>query len=148
MQSGDLKSIILDKISKIRDPEIPTITILDLGLIYDVKIDNEKIIVEIRKTYSSCPALELIKLSIENDLKEMGIKNYEVKWIYSPPWKSSDITPRGRKALKDAGICPPDEEACPYCNSKNVILQSEFGPTKCRMIYYCNDCKNPFEKIR
>ncbi|MEO0218030.1 MAG: phenylacetate-CoA oxygenase subunit PaaJ, partial [candidate division WOR-3 bacterium] len=85
---------------------------------------------------------------IENDLKEMDIKNFEVRWIYSPPWRSSDISEKGRKALKEAGICPPDEEQCPYCDSKNVKLMSEYGPTRCRMIYYCNDCKNPFEKFR
>jgi ring-1,2-phenylacetyl-CoA epoxidase subunit PaaD len=148
MLSGDLKEKVLEKISKIKDPEIPTISILDLGLIYDIKLENEKLLVLIRKTYSGCPALDLIKKSIENYLKEMNIENFEVKWIYSPPWRSSDITENGRKALKEAGICPPDEERCPYCNSENVELKSEFGPTKCRMIYYCKNCKNPFEKIR
>ncbi|MCX7947122.1 MAG: phenylacetate-CoA oxygenase subunit PaaJ [candidate division WOR-3 bacterium] len=138
----------MEKISRIKDPEIPTISILDLGIIHDIKVLENKVIVEIKKTYTNCIALDLIKLSIENDLKDMNINDFEVVWVYSPPWRSSDITPRGKIALKEAGICPPDEETCPYCNSKNVVLKSEFGPTRCRMIYYCNNCKNPFEKFR
>jgi len=148
MQSGNIKDLILEKISNIKDPEIPTISIIDLGLLHSIKIENDKVIVEIKKTYSGCPALDLIKLSIENYLKDLNIKNYEVRWIYYPVWKSSDISEKGKKALKEAGICPPDEERCPYCGSENVRLESEFGPTKCRMIYYCNNCKNPFEKFR
>lgn len=148
MQSGNLKERILEKLSRIKDPEIPSISILDLGIIHDIKILEDKVIVEIKKTYTNCVALDLIKLSIENDLRDMNIKNFEVVWIYSPPWRSSDITLKGKIALKEAGICPPDEEVCPYCNSKNVVLTSEFGPTRCRMIYYCNNCKNPFEKFR
>ncbi len=146
-QTDNLKDTILSKISKMRDPEIPTISILDLGIIKDIRIED-KVIIEIKKTYSGCVALDLIKLSIENYLKELGIKNFEVRWVHSPPWRSSDISEEGKKALKKAGICPPDEEQCPYCNSRNVRLESEFGPTRCRAIYYCNDCKNPFEKFK
>ncbi len=147
MQNGNLREIILQRISKIKDPEIPTVSILDLGILNGIKFDD-KVIVEIKKTYSGCVALELIKLNIENDLRELGIKDFEVRWVYSPSWRSIDISEEGKKALKEAGICPPGEEQCPYCNSKNVRLESEFGPTRCRAIYYCSDCKNPFEKFR
>jgi ring-1,2-phenylacetyl-CoA epoxidase subunit PaaD len=148
MPNGNLKTKIFEKISRIKDPEIPTISIIDLGILYDIDVRERDVIVKIRKTYSNCVALDLIKTSIENDLKEMGINNFVVEWIYDPPWTSKDLTENGKKALKEAGICPPGEEKCPYCGSENVRLESEMGPTRCRMIYYCNDCRNPFEKFR
>lgn len=151
---------IFDIISEIPDPEIPVITIKDLGILRSVELSNETYVVTITPTYTACPAMGLIENQIKGILASIGITNVEVKLTYSPAWTTDWLTPEAKQKLRIYGIAPPSHSSCakifeasesvicPRCNSKHTHLISKFGSTACKALYQCDDCKEPFDLFK
>lgn len=157
---------IWDLLSEVKDPEIPVLSIIDLGIAREITIeDNNKVIVRITPTYSGCPAMKAIEKEIEKTLRVNGIENFEIKKDFSETWTTDWMSDEAKKKLKDYGIAPPGKTKknedfleslkgsskvipCPYCDSTNTELQSEFGSTACKSQYYCHDCDEPFEHFK
>ncbi|OGO58567.1 MAG: phenylacetate-CoA oxygenase subunit PaaJ [Chloroflexi bacterium RBG_16_69_14] len=134
------------------DPELPMVSIVDLGMVGDVAIDRESgaIAVELLPTFVGCPALEFIRGAAAERLATFGAP-VRVETTFRIPWTSDRITHAGRAALAAVGIAgpsAPDAVRCPYCASSRVVLDSSFGPTQCRSLYYCADCRQPFEAVK
>jgi ring-1,2-phenylacetyl-CoA epoxidase subunit PaaD len=159
------KEDIWELISDITDPEIPVLTIVDLGIARSVERKGDMFVIKITPTYSGCPAMNAIENEIERKLKANGIGNFEVRKDFSETWTTDWMSDDAQKKLKDYGIAPPgktngDEDflkslkssskviPCPYCDSTNTELQSEFGSTACKAQYYCHDCDEPFEHFK
>jgi ring-1,2-phenylacetyl-CoA epoxidase subunit PaaD len=152
-------------LDEVMDPELPMVSVVDLGIVHRVEVTpgDGPIRVEILPTFVGCPALELIKTSIAERLGAFG-RPVAVASTFEVPWTSERITPRGRRALLDAGIAPPGADPaglapgglidleprvpCPLCGSRRTVLENVFGPTQCRTIRYCSDCRQPFEAIK
>jgi len=140
----------------VTDPEIPVLTIADLGIIRDVKINDNVIEVIITPTYNGCPAMDMISMNIKMALLEQGYKNVKVTSVLSPAWTTDWMTEEGKRKLKEYGIAAPDKKfsipkdgvECPQCHSANTRLISEFGSTACKALYQCNDCKEPFDYFK
>lgn len=140
-------------LSTVTDPEIPVISIMDLGIVRDVKIKNEHIEVIITPTYSGCPAMLEIEKDINNALKKEGINNFKITTVLSPAWTTEWMTESGKEKLKEYGIAPPnpsnpEDIACPQCESHNTELLSQFGSTACKSLYRCKDCLEPFDYFK
>ena len=142
------------------DPEIPVVTLEDLGILRSVEWREGTIVVEITPTYTGCPATAAIKLAVETVLLEAGFADMRVETVLSPPWTTDAITEVGRQKLEAFGIAPPgrhrrsanlfSEEtvACPRCNSIETSRISEFGSTVCKALWRCNDCREPFDYFK
>lgn len=151
---------------RVTDPEMPMLTLLDLGVLRDVTIENGHVVTTITPTYSGCPAMATMRDDLQRELLEAGFPDAEVRVSLTPAWTSDWITERGRQALKDAGISPPGSApvrtgpvaltlmptrravTCVLCGSDNVRLSSEFGATACKAMYQCNDCLEPFDHVK
>jgi ring-1,2-phenylacetyl-CoA epoxidase subunit PaaD len=137
-------------LTTVMDPELPMISIVDLGMVGTVAVDAGTIQVEILPTFIGCPALELIRTDVADRLRIFG-HPVRVLSSFSPPWSSERITPAGRAALAAAGIAPPAASGkvrCPLCGSAKVVMDNLFGPTQCRSLFYCRGCRQPFEAIK
>ena len=159
------EAAVRDALAEVMDPELPMLSVVDLGIVHrvDVAADGGPIRVEILPTFVGCPALELIKRSIAERLAAFG-RPVEVEATFEIPWTSERISPAGRGALLAAGIAPPGPDSaglavgglvdleprvpCPHCGSRRTTLENVFGPTQCRTIRYCADCRQPFEAIK
>ena len=144
MQNGDTKHIwkLLDLVP---DPEIPVISVVELGVIRDITFADRFFTILITPTYSGCPAVKTFTDDIKKCLKENGIRNFKIKLIYSPAWTTEWMTEKTKKKLKKYGIAPPGKTVvCPQCNSKKTQLISQFGATACKAMYKCSDCLEPF----
>lgn len=151
---------IFDFISVIPDPEIPVITIKDLGILRGVKQVGEEYLVTITPTYTACPAMGMIEDQIKEILKNIGVSNVKVELTYSPAWTTDWLTPDAKQRLKEYGIAPPQHTSCnklfagveiavcPRCNSKQTELISRFGSTACKALYKCNSCKETFDLFK
>jgi ring-1,2-phenylacetyl-CoA epoxidase subunit PaaD len=154
---------VLDALADVRDPEIPAIGVVDLGVIGDVAVTADVVRVELLPTFVGCPAIEIMRQQIRERLMELCVADrVEVEVSYATPWTSERISPAGREILRRSGFAPPvmttsdglDElavlpvAACPYCGSRNTTLDNPFGPTLCRAIYHCDDCRQPFEQFK
>lgn len=155
-------------LESVTDPEVPVLSVLDLGIIRKVTLEQTadgepKPIITITPTYSGCPAMDVISMSIRMVLLEAGFKQIEIKQVLSPAWTTDWMTAAGKDKLKAYGIAPPqykqavctpdvfqEEEAiqCPQCNSWNTKLVSQFGSTACKALYKCEDCKEPFDYFK
>ena len=125
----------------------------DLGIIRDVKIENDQVEVVITPTYSGCPAMIEIEKDIHNALTKEGIDQFKITTVLAPAWTTDWMTENGKRKLKEYGIAPPnptnpEEIACPQCDSKNTILVSQFGSTACKSLYKCKDCLEPFDYFK
>jgi ring-1,2-phenylacetyl-CoA epoxidase subunit PaaD len=151
---------IFDWLSQVADPEIPVLSITDLGIVRDVVV-NDTVTVSLSPTYSGCPATEVIEQSVVDALHERGIEEVEIKRVLSPPWTTDWISDSGREKLREYGIAPPEHGAskrallrgdravaCPRCSSTSTQLVSEFGSTACKASYKCGDCLEPFEYFK
>lgn len=141
---------IRSMVAAIPDPELPVISIGDLGMIHEVGVDEGSIVVTVLPTFVGCPALEVIRSSIAERLAG-EVQPVRVDVSFAVPWTTERITAAGRTALREAGIAPPSEPGdvrCPHCASGNVVMDSAFGPTQCRSLYYCRDCRQPFEAMK
>jgi|SRR5687768_6564721 len=161
------KDDILEILTEVKDPELPFIDIVELGIVRDVVIVGDALRVDITPTYSGCPALQVIEREIGDTLDANGFRNVTVRTIYSPPWSTSWLSDETREKFRAHGIAPPTavgvhggiEELvslrrarptieCPFCRSSNTIEKSEFGSTACKSIHFCNSCHQPFDYFK
>jgi ring-1,2-phenylacetyl-CoA epoxidase subunit PaaD len=136
-------------LAAIPDPELPVLSIVDLGIVHRVEATDDAVRVEILPTFIGCPALDVIRDDMRRALAGFG--DVEVVTTFAVPWTSERISATGRAALASAGIAPPgapEAMRCPHCASDRVVMDSAFGPTQCRMLYYCRDCRQPFEALK
>ena len=137
-------------LATVHDPEIPTVSIVDLGLVHDVAVDEAGIRVRLLPTFVACPALDVIRSAVADALAGLG-GSIAVDFTFAVPWTTDRLTAEGRAGLRKAGIAPPADASavrCPYCESNRVAMDSAFGPTLCRSLYYCRDCRQPFEAFK
>jgi len=149
-------------LAEIPDPEIPVISLVDLGVIKDVEVEGGKVRIEFTPTFMGCPALEPMQRAMEAKVDELGA-TAEVRVVLDDSWSSDSITPAGREKLRLAGFAPPTPRPvgkldlvqlqratfrCPYCGSTETHLENLFGPTPCRSIRYCDACRQPFEQFK
>lgn len=153
---------IFDLLQSIPDPEIPVINIVEMGIVRNVELFDDEVVVKITPTYSGCPAMKAIEDDIVIELNSKGIEKVTVKKIYSPAWTTDWLSEQTKNKLKKYGIAPPEGKAedefyhdlitqpvqCPYCNSENTKLTSEFGSTACKSLHYCSQCQQPFEHFK
>jgi ring-1,2-phenylacetyl-CoA epoxidase subunit PaaD len=142
----------------VKDPEIDTVSILDLGMVENVEISGSDVSIKILPTFLGCPALPIIQKNVETAVKQLlNVEGVSVEFLRSPSWTSDRITEKGKAGLKVFGISPPPRQMkedgswhvdCPYCESPYVTMENIFGPTACRSILYCKSCKNPFEAMK
>lgn len=142
---------IFEWLSGVADPEIPVLTIMDLGIVRDVEC-NGGVTVSLTPTYSGCPATEAIEASVVAALEERGVANVRTRRVLSPAWTTDWISEEGRRKLRVYGIAPPERRnrpiVCPRCDSSNTEVVSEFGSTACKAAYRCVDCLEPFEYFK
>lgn len=145
----------------VADPEIPVLTLADLGVIRDVKTDGSSLVVDISPTYIGCPAVLAIELAVEAALRGGGFEHVRISRVLSPAWSTDDITAAGREKLRDYGIAPPlrrsgkaallfedDTVACPHCGSTATHKIAEFGSTACKALWKCDACREPFDYFK
>ena len=151
------KENILQLLQEVCDPEIPVLTIGDMGIIRDINVSGEQIEVIITPTYSGCPAMDAISMDIRLKLIEHGYKNVKITSVLSPAWTTDWMTDEGKRKLKEYGIAPPiirtgdDSDhvvECPQCHSPHTKILSQFGSTACKALYQCEDCKEPFDYFK
>jgi ring-1,2-phenylacetyl-CoA epoxidase subunit PaaD len=148
-------------LQEVKDPEIPTVSVVEMGMVAAVQVDGPQVHVEMTPTFVGCPALEIIREAVCRNVGAVeGVEGVAVRFVFDPPWTSDRITPAGREHLKAFGIAPPTgvtgpglislEEVppCPYCGSADTHMENLFGPTACRSIYYCDACRQPFEAMK
>lgn len=152
---------VMAALQTVCDPEIPVISVVDLGVISDVEITDEGTVkVGMTPTFAGCPAIHVMKADIEKALTEIGAKTVEVNVLYSKAWSTNNITEKGRLLLRDFGFSPPPRfegllslnvlrhAICPRCSSNNTTLISPFGPTACRAVHKCNNCLETFQQFK
>ena len=152
---------ILTALNDVKDPEIPVVSIVEMGIVRDVVVDDSGVTIKMTPTFSGCPALDVMRRDIEDHVRQMSIENVTVETVLHPPWTSDWITDEAREKLRQFGLAPPpqhggnlisvaflDVAECPRCCSKNTVIKNSFGPTLCRMIWYCNDCQDAFEQFK
>lgn len=157
------EQLVWEALATIPDPEIPAISLVDLGVIGEVRVRPEVVHVELLPTFVGCPAIDVMRQRIGERLTELAIADrVEVEVSFVTPWTSERISDFGRERLRRSGFAPPvmtagdslDELAvlpvaeCPYCGSRNTALDNPFGPTLCRAIYHCAACRQPFEQFK
>ena len=157
---ADLRQRAWDAAARVVDPEIPVLTIADLGVLREVTVSDAGVEVAITPTYSGCPAMNMIALEIELALERAGIRAPKIKTVLSPAWTTDWMSEEGRRKLKEYGIAPPlpassrralfgvQEVACPQCGSDNTELLSEFGSTSCKALWRCRSCREPFDYFK
>jgi ring-1,2-phenylacetyl-CoA epoxidase subunit PaaD len=157
--TADIRTIL----AQVTDPEIPVLTVEDLGIIREVKIhEDETVEVVITPTYSGCPAMDMIEVNIKAALQEAGYQPVKVTTVLHPAWTTDWISEEGRRKLKEYGIAPPAEESpdkgalfqeaptveCPHCGSTDTRMISRFGSTPCKAQYQCKECLEPFDYFK
>jgi ring-1,2-phenylacetyl-CoA epoxidase subunit PaaD len=149
-------------LAEIPDPEIPVISIVDLGVVKDVRVDEETVHVGFTPTFMGCPALDAMRVQMENAIRALGAEPH-VEVVLDDSWSTDRISPFGREKLRSAGFAPPAPRSageptllqlehgpfrCPWCGSTDTRLDNVFGPTPCRSLRYCNACRQPFEQFK
>jgi ring-1,2-phenylacetyl-CoA epoxidase subunit PaaD len=156
MQQTLDKAEIYKLLEEVSDPEVPVLSVLDLGIVRDVRILHDAIEVDITPTYSGCPAMNTIATALRMQLLSHGITNIKIKEVLSPAWTTDWMSEAGKQKLKDYGIAPPHYAAkdnefnerpvpCPRCNAESTRLLSAFGSTSCKSMYQCNECLEAFD---
>ena len=167
--SGAIRTLtreaVWEALAEVPDPEIPVVSVVDLGLVHRVALEGERLRVELLPTFVGCPALELIRRSVAERLARMA-PQVEVEMTFAVPWTSDRITAEGRRKLRKSGFSPPGPAAggdarplfatiplrptaaCPWCGSADTTLENLFGPTRCRTLFWCNRCRQPFEQFK
>lgn len=149
-------------LERVSDPEIPVLTILDMGIVRDVRQENGTWHIDITPTYSGCPAMDMIAVEIKAILQEAGFDKAQVHLVLTPAWTTDWLSKEGRRKLKAYGIAPPEGKTvdksvlfgepkkieCPHCGSRNTELLSQFGSTACKSLYQCQTCKEPFDYFK
>jgi ring-1,2-phenylacetyl-CoA epoxidase subunit PaaD len=153
---------VWDALARIPDPELPVISLVDLGVVQDVTVEGERVTIRFTPTFMGCPALEVMRAQMEAAVAGLGGEP-EVEVVLDDSWSTDKITPAGRDKLRAAGLAPPAPRAagtptllqlqakgfrCPYCGSTETRLDNIFGPTPCRSLRYCESCRQPFEQFK
>ncbi|MCP4357224.1 MAG: phenylacetate-CoA oxygenase subunit PaaJ [Chloroflexi bacterium] len=152
---------IWQALQEVEDPELPLISVVEMGIVRQVAISDDGVIVQMTPTFSGCPALAVMQREIGAKVRELGFTAVTVKIVFHPPWSSDWIADSAREKLRKLGIAPPqrhggdfqavpflDVAVCPHCGSKNTILKNAFGPTLCKTVWYCRDCQDGFEQFK
>ena len=163
---GSVEERIWDELGRISDPEIPAISLVDLGVIGSVAVGDGAISIELLPTFVGCPAIGVMREQITERIGALDLADrVDVRISFDPPWTSDRISPAGRERLRRSGFAPPhigpvavdgdlseltvlSVAECPYCGSRNTTMENAFGPTLCRAIYHCADCRQPFEQFK
>lgn len=147
-------------LAEVKDPEIPVLSLIDLGVITGVDVDENQVVIQMTPTFVGCPALDTMQMEIRQVLEGNGIENVKIEVSYRKPWTSDMISEKGRQALKKFGLAPPpprelfadldilERAECPHCNSTNTELKNAFGATLCRATYFCHNCRQAFEQFK
>lgn len=152
-------------LGQVADPEIPVISVVDLGIVRDVQVEGAACTVTITPTYSGCPAMEVIAQEVKSALEKAGMEKVDIVTRLSPAWTTDWMSEKGKQALKGYGIAPPAQQVidisglkrhampellveCPNCGSANTQLTSQFGSTSCKALYKCLDCREPFDYFK
>ena len=156
------EAAVWEALAEIPDPEIPVISLVDLGVVKDVQVDGDRVRIEFTPTFMGCPALDAMRRQMEETVAELG-GEAQVDVLLDDSWSTDRITPAGREKLREAGFAPPTPRAagattlvqlnskafrCPYCGSTETRLENLFGPTPCRSLRYCDSCHQPFEQFK
>lgn len=152
---------VRELLQNVKDPEVPAISVLELGVVRAVEVKDDSVLVTITPTYTGCPAMDVMKQDIEKELHDAGIADVRVQQVLSPAWTTDWITTEGKAKLKAYGIAPPEHTAdirtlkgelpvveCPHCGSKNTGMISLFGSTACKALWKCQDCLEPFDQFK
>ena len=160
LNDSELRQRAWNAAASVVDPEIPVLTIADLGVLRDVAVTDGRVEVAITPTYSGCPAMNMITLEIELALEREGFHNSSVRTVLSPAWTTDWMSEDGRRKLREYGIAPPqaaasrrglfgvEQVACPQCGSANTEVLSEFGSTSCKALWRCKACREPFDYFK
>ena len=156
------EAAVWDALAEIPDPEIPVISLVDLGVVKAVEVEDERVRIEFTPTFMGCPALEVMRRQMEEAVTALGGEP-QVDVLLDDSWSTDKITPEGREKLRAAGFAPPTPRSegppallqlqqavhrCPYCGSTETRLDNIFGPTPCRSVRYCTSCRQPFEQFK
>jgi len=160
LSDADLRRRAWDAAAQVVDPEIPVLTIADLGVLREVAVSDGHVEVAITPTYSGCPAMNMIALEIELALERAGIARPKIRTVLSPAWTTDWMSEDGRRKLREYGIAPPQasssrralfgeqQVACPQCGSGHTEVLSEFGSTSCKALWRCKNCREPFDYFK
>jgi len=161
--SATIELSVWDALAGVPDPEIPAVSVVDMGMIERVEVDGATVRVTVLPTFTGCPAIAVIKEDVASAVAKVGdVEAVEVTTTFDPPWTTARISQQGRARLKEFGLAPPTGEGpvliteiglpvraeCPFCGSTSTHNENLFGPTPCRALYYCEDCKQPFEQFK
>ena len=164
----EMEPDVLNLLREVKDPEIPMIDVVELGIVRNVAVEGDSVRVEITPTYSGCPAMQVIERDIIDVLTSHGYENVRVNTVYSPAWTTDWLSEETRQKFRDYGIAPPTGGSrveggiaelvslrrakqtieCPFCRSSNTVERSEFGSTACKSIHFCNSCHQPFDHFK
>jgi ring-1,2-phenylacetyl-CoA epoxidase subunit PaaD len=165
-RAADREAEALAAVATVMDPEVPVLSVVELGIVRDVSVAGDEVTVTVTPTYSGCPAMRVIEEEIVRALEAHGFRGARVRTVYTPAWTTDWIGEEAREKLRAYGIAPPsrgaasrDDElvplvrrrtavACPYCGALDTTLRSEFGSTACKSTLYCNGCRQPFEQFK
>ena len=154
---------VVELLREVKDPEVPVLDIVELGIVRQAIVDEEGVVVEVTPTYSGCPAMRAIEEAIVAQLEEHGIGAVSIRTVLDPPWTTDWMTEDAREKLREYGIAPPGEVEqgspiqlgpttrrvpCPFCGSSATTLKSAFGSTACKSLHYCDSCHQPFEYFK
>ena len=160
---NDLETRVWAALQDVKDPEIPAVSVVEMGMIKDVATDSAAVHVTVLPTFTGCPAVPVIKEDVTAAVASVqGVAEVDVSFTFDPPWTPDRITALGRKKLKEFGLAPPTGNGpvliteiglptiatCPFCGSTKTRAENLFGPTPCRAVYYCDACRNPFEQFK
>lgn len=159
----DTTTRVWDALGLVMDPEIPVVSVVEMGMVKDVDVTDTRAVVTMLPTFTGCPAVPIIREDVAAAVAAVeGIDEVEVEFSFDPPWTSDRISAEGRSKLTEFGIAPPTGQGpvlirdigipatatCPFCGSRDTRAENPFGPTPCRAIYYCAACRNPFEVFK
>jgi ring-1,2-phenylacetyl-CoA epoxidase subunit PaaD len=154
------KEQVLTALQDVKDPEIPMVSIVELGIVAEILIEGKNVRVKITPTFAGCPAVDVMRTEAEKRLRALGVDEARVEITFDPPWNSDRISADGRRKLKEFGLAPPRPHfghvdliqleliSCPFCGSADTTLESAFGSTLCRAMHYCRNCQQSFEQFK
>jgi ring-1,2-phenylacetyl-CoA epoxidase subunit PaaD len=167
--TGLSREQVLAALDDVKDPEIPVVSVVELGIVQAIRIDGRHVTVAITPTFSGCPALELMRQEIRERVLALGASEVDVPVVLDPPWSTDRVAPEAWQRMKAMGLAPPPPHAtrfladsdlmlqviapqpvvaCPFCGSHDTSLENAFGPTICRALHYCHACQQPFEEFK
>jgi len=151
---------VIAALQDVKDPEIPVVSVVELGVIRAVHIADNCVTIDLAPTFAGCPALAVMQAQVAQRVRQLGAPDVLVRLVLAPPWTTDWISESGRAKLRAFGLAPapqhggllqlmfPADVACPHCGSTNTVQKNAFGPTLCRALYYCHDCQQPFEQFK